>query len=244
MMKTTEAINEVVIANHILANEGVLDAFGHVSVRNPQRPECFLMSVSKAPELVCTEDIIEYGPDSQPIESTSTSLYAERFIHGEIYKARPDVTAICHHHSPAVMPFCISGAPLVAVYQHGAMMGASVPLWDSRDDFGDTNLLITNAAQGASLAAKLAGASIVLMRHHGATVVGKSLQELVFRAVTSARNAQFLYQARLLGPVSGLSEGEIEKAGKIPDVAITRAWLLWKKRALLSDLGTTRSDSL
>lgn len=230
MKDIDQYIEEVVIANHILANEGVLDAFGHVSLRHPVHPDRFLLSTSKAPELVLIEDVIEYGSDSEPVVTTSTGLYAERFIHGEIYRARPDVHAICHHHSPAIMPFCIVNTPLVPVYQHGAMIGAHVPRWDSRDEFGDTNLLVVNAQQGASLARALGNASMVLMQHHGATVVGKDIRELVFRSVTSCKNAEFLYRALALGQAPGLTSGEIEKAGKVPDFAMARAWKLWEGR--------------
>ena len=221
---------EVVTANRILANEGVLDAFGHVSMRHPTLPDRFLLSVSKAPELVTREDVIEYDSNSEPVTPASSGLYAERYIHGEIYRARPDVQAICHHHSPSILPFCISHIPLVPVYQHGAMIGPHVPRWDSRDEFGDTNLLVVNIEQGASLARALDQASIVLMQHHGATVVGKNIQELVFRAVTSCKNAEFLYRALALGPAPGLTPGEIEKAGKVPDFAMARAWKLWEGR--------------
>ena len=124
---------ELVLANRIMANENVLDAFGHISVRHPERPRHFLMSCSRAPELIEFENILEYGPDSQPLIPGDKALYIERFIHGEIYRTRPDVNAICHHHAAAIMPFCIAGVRLVPVYQHGAMIGTHVPLWDSRD---------------------------------------------------------------------------------------------------------------
>jgi len=230
MTEPDRCIQDLVLANRILANEGVLDAFGHVSVRHPQRADRFLLSTSKAPELVASEDILVYGLDSEPLEPVSQALYAERVIHGEIYRARPDVMAICHHHSPSVMPFCISGRPLVPVYQHGAMMGAQVPMWDSREAFGDTNMLVTRSEQGASLAACLGQAAMVLMRHHGATVVGLTLKEMVFRSVTACRNAELLYRALALGPVDGLSPGEIEQAAKVPPMAIDRAWALWAGR--------------
>lgn len=230
MNSVSLSVQELVAANQILANEGVLDAFGHVSVRHPARPDHFLLSTSRAPELVLEQDIIEYNSNSEPVTATSESQYAERYIHGEIYRTRPDVHAICHHHSPAIMPFCISATPLVPVYQHGAMIGAHVPRWDSRDDFGDTNLLIVNTEQGASLARVLGTASIVLMQHHGATVVGKDIKELVFRSVTSCKNAEALYRALALGPAPGLTPGEIEKAAKVPDMAMARAWNLWQGR--------------
>lgn len=222
---------ELAIANHILANTGVLDAFGHVSVRHPQRPDRFLLAQSRAPELVQADDILEYDADAAPVDGAGRPQYSERFIHSEIYRARPDVMAICHHHSAAIMPFCVAGIPVVPVYQHGALIGRDVPLWDSRDDFGDTNLLVTNGAQGASLARALGGASMVLMRHHGATVVGSRLKELVFRAVAASKNAEYQYRALAIGPAPGLTPGEIEMAAKVPPAAIDRAWDLWARDA-------------
>lgn len=225
-----QACSELVLANHILANEGVLDAFGHVSMRHPERPDHFLLSCSRAPELVAQDDIIEFDNTSEPVTRRGEALYIERFIHGEIYRARPDVQAICHHHAPAIMPFCIAGVPVLPVYQHGAMLGQCVPLWDSRSDFGDTNLLVVNTEQGASLARALGSHWMVLMRHHGATVAGYSLKELVFRAIAACRNAQFHLAARALGPVQGLTEGEIAKASNVSPAAINRAWSYYEAR--------------
>lgn len=222
---------ELVLANHILANAGVLDAFGHVSVRHPDRDGHFLLSQSKAPELVQADDILEYDADAVPVDGVGRPQYSERFIHSEIYRARLDVLAICHHHSPSVMPFCVAGLPVVPVYQHGALIGRHVPMWDSRDEFGDTNLLVTNGAQGASLARALGSASMVLMRHHGATVVGLRLKEMVFRAVAACKNAEYQYRAMALGPVHGLTAGEIEMAAKVPPAAVDRAWDLWARDA-------------
>jgi ribulose-5-phosphate 4-epimerase/fuculose-1-phosphate aldolase len=223
--------SQLSLANRILAKAGVLDAFGHVSVRHPERPEHFLLARSKAPELVREDDILEYDLDSVPVDGVGIPQYSERFIHSEIYRARPDVLAICHHHSPSVMPFCVAGIPVVPVYQHGALIGTHVPMWDSRDEFGDTNLLVTNPAQGASLARALGSASMVLMRHHGATVVGARLQELVFRAVSACKNAEYQYRAMAIGTVTGLTEGEIERAANVPPAAIDRAWDLWAGEA-------------
>ena len=223
-------VDELVIANRILANEGVLDAFGHISMRHPEHPDNFLMSCSRAPKQVAFDDIIEYNANSEPITPPNQPLYIERYIHGSIYRARPDVHAICHHHAPQVMSFCVSGKPLIPVYQHGAMIGPHVPFWDSREHFGDTNLLIVNAEQGDSLANALGQNSMVLMRHHGATVVGTSLAELVFRSIAACKNAQFLHAGRVLGPVEGLTPGEIAMAGKVSPNAINRAWSYWSAR--------------
>src|SRR5262249_16991802 len=183
--------HELAIANRILANEGVIDAFGHVSVRHPDDSGRYFLSRSRSPEVVEPNDILEFDLDSQPVASPIVQLYAERVIHGEIYKARPDVVAVAHHHAPAVMPFCISGDPIVPFFQPGAAMGAVAPFWDSRDEFGDTNLLVVKPAEGASLARALGKHSMVLMRRHGATVVGSSLRELVFRAIYSCDNARY-----------------------------------------------------
>jgi HCOMODA/2-hydroxy-3-carboxy-muconic semialdehyde decarboxylase len=159
-------------------------------------------------------------------------MYSERVIHGEIYKARPDVMAVCHHHAPAVMPFCITGEPLVPVFHLGATIGATVPYWDSLDDFGDTNLLVVKPEEGASLARALGAHSIVLMRRHGATVVGASLRELVFRSIYSCLNAVYLSEGKKMGQVGMLTPGEIEMAGainKIPSVPF-RTWEYWATR--------------
>ncbi|QHE84967.1 class II aldolase/adducin family protein [Hydrogenophaga sp. BPS33] len=220
---------ELVTANHILAREGVMDAFGHVSVRHPARAGHFLLSRSRAPELVQPDDILEYDAEANALDGAGQAQYIERFIHSEIYRVRPDVVAICHHHSPSVMPFSVAGVALVPVYQHGAMIGRHVPLWDSREAFGDTNMLVTNGAQGASLATALGAHWMALMRHHGATVVGTSLRELVFRSVVACKNADYQYRAMALGPVAGLTEGEIELAAKVPAAAIDRAWDLWAR---------------
>lgn len=225
-----QLISDLVLANHILANENVLDAFGHVSVRHPGDPDHFFLSGSRAPELVSHDDIIEFGSSSEPVVQRDQALYIERFIHGEIYRLRPDVQAICHHHAPAIMPFCISGRAVVPVYQHGAMLGQFVPLWDSRSEFGDTNLLVVDMVQGASLARTLGPYSMVLMRHHGATVIGNSLKELVFRAIAACRNAGFQLAASGFGSVEGLTPGEIEKASKVSPGAIDRAWMQYESR--------------
>lgn len=240
---------EVALGNRILANEGVLDAFGHVSRRNPENPNRYLLSRSRAPELVEPSDVLEYDLDSRPVKPTNERLYAERVIHGEIYKARPDVHAIVHHHAPAIMPFCIAGTELVPVFHLGAAMGRKVPFWDQHDDFGNTNLLVVKPEEGASLARALGPHSLVLMNRHGATAVGANVQELVFRAIYSCRNAEFQYQARVLGRVIPLWPGEIDEAGKINSLptATNRTWEYWSIRLQKSGNGLSggaaRSDS-
>jgi HCOMODA/2-hydroxy-3-carboxy-muconic semialdehyde decarboxylase len=226
-------LTDLVLASHILANEGVLDGFGHVSARNPDQPERFYLSRARAPELVQPEDILEFGADSEPIAPTSHRVFAERVIHGTIYRQRPDVMAVCHHHAPSMLPFCVTEVPLEPVFHLGATMGETVPVWDSQDEFGDTNLLVSTEAQGLSLARALGGNWTVLMRRHGATVVGRGVRELVFRSIYGARNADILGRARLMGTVKTLTPGERKAAGEfnLTPIALDRAWEQWVRRA-------------
>jgi HCOMODA/2-hydroxy-3-carboxy-muconic semialdehyde decarboxylase len=227
-----EARDRLARANRIIANEGVLDAFGHVSMRHPQDPHRYLMCYSRSPELVQPEDILEFDLDSNPLTPIEKRLYSERVIHGEIYKARADVNAVCHHHAASILPFCVSGAELKAVYHLGATLGPAVPLWDARDEFGDTNLIVRTPDQAASLARALGPNWIVLMRRHGATVAGRSLEELVFRTVYTTRNAALQIQAQQLGEISPLSRGEMELAGpyNLQPGPIARAFEYWSVR--------------
>ena len=227
-----EARQLVARANRMIANEGVLDAFGHVTMRHPTDPNRYLMSRSRAPELVQPEDIHEFTLDSQIVKPIKERLYGERVIHGEIYKARPDVNAICHHHAASILPFCISGMELKPVYHLGATLGPRVPFWDSRDDFGDTTLIVAKPEEGASLARALGKNWIVLMRRHGATVAGTSLEELVFRTIYTARNAALQIEAYNLGWVSPLSAAETELAGEynLKPGPVARAWEYWSVR--------------
>jgi HCOMODA/2-hydroxy-3-carboxy-muconic semialdehyde decarboxylase len=234
---------DTALGNRILAHEGVLDAFGHVSMRHPTNPNRYFLSRSRAPELVEPGDILEYDLDSNPVKATDQRLYAERVIHGEVYKARPDVMAVVHHHAPAVMPFCISGVELQPVMHLGAIIGHKVPMWDQYDEFGDTNLLLVKPEEGASLARTLGQAPLVLMKGHGATVVGSSIQELVFRAIYSCRNAEYQFMARMLGNVSPLRPGEVEKSSQINAMptANFRTWEYWSVRLEKSGGGLARS---
>ena len=233
MGSSLAAIREdVARANRILANEGVMDAFGHVSMRHPDDPGRYLLSRSRAPELVEPGDVLEYDLDSQPVRATNEKLYSERVIHGEIYKARPDVAAIVHHHAPAIMPFCITSVKMMAVFHLGATIGENAPFWDQKDEFGDTNLLVVKPEEGRSLARALGRHSIVLMKRHGATVVAADVRELVFRAIYSCRNAEFQFAAQALGNIQPLSPGEIEQAGALnaqPNVT-SRTWEYWLMR--------------
>lgn len=230
--KLADARAQLALANRIIANEGVLDAFGHVSMRHPTDPKRYLLSRSRAPELVEPADVFEFTLDSDPVKKTDLRLYGERVIHGEIYKARPDVNAVCHNHAPSIMPFCITGAELKPVNHLGATIGPKAPFWDSRDQFGDTNLIVAKPEEGASLARALGPYWVVLMRRHGATVAGATLQELVFRTIFMARNAAQQIQAQDMGPIGALSAGETEMAGKynLMPGPIGRAWEYWTVR--------------
>jgi HCOMODA/2-hydroxy-3-carboxy-muconic semialdehyde decarboxylase len=224
-------LHELAVANHICANEGIIDAFGHVSARHPFHPNLYFLSCYRPPGLVEVCDLIEFTLDSEPVNSTNAEMYAERVIHGEIYKARRDVMAVCHHHCSAVLPFCITGEQLVPVYHLGASIGPKVSFWDPRTEFGDTSLSVETAREGASLARALGRNAVVLMRCHGATVVCSSLRELVFRTVYSCRNAEYQSRAMLLGRISTLSPGETEMAGSLTNLpGVDRAWEHWVKR--------------
>ena len=223
---------ELSLANRILAHEGIVDAFGHISVRHATDPGRFLISRHRAPQLVAPEDILEYTLDTEPVHPTNVRHYGERVIHGCIYQARPDIISICHHHAPAMMPYAISRAAMVPVYHLGASMGLQVPFWDSRDDFGSTALVLVKPEEGRSLAKALGQGWTILMGRHGATAAGKSIRECVFRTIFSCKNAELQTQAHLLGHVEPLSEKEVELAAayNLRPAPQERAWDYWVKR--------------
>jgi ribulose-5-phosphate 4-epimerase/fuculose-1-phosphate aldolase len=222
-------------ANRILAHEGVLDAFGHVSVRHPTDSSRFYLARSLAPELVSDADILEFDLSSQPVLPCDVPLYSERVIHGAIYNARPDINAICHHHASAVLPFCLAELSLRVVTQLGATIGKQVPVWDQRTEFGATNHLVTREDEARSLARCLGPHSIVLMKRHGATVVGANLRELVFRSIYSVRDAELQLRALSCGPIDSFTDEEIDMAGRFPEATLARAWNYWHMR-LRSDI--------
>src|SRR5689334_5729305 len=194
-----EARHELALANRIVANEGVIDAFGHVSMRHPENPKRYLLSRSRAPELVTSEDLIEYDIESQPLRDPGVGQYSERVIHGEIYKARPEVNSVCHHHCPAFMPLLATSTDYMPIFHLGAVGGIRPPFWDQRDEFGDTNMLVVKPEEGASLARALGKHWMVLMMRHGVTVAGTSVRDCVFRSVFSARNAEYQVRAMMIG---------------------------------------------
>jgi ribulose-5-phosphate 4-epimerase/fuculose-1-phosphate aldolase len=222
-------IDDLVTANHILASEGILDGYGHVSVRNPANPKHYFLSRSLAPGLVTAADIIEYDLDSNPMGDDRLS-YRERFIHGEIYKARPDVMAIVHDHSPAVIPFSISSVPLRAVAHLAAFIGVGIPVFEIRDVDGTTDMLVSSPKRGQALAKVLGNYPAALMRGHGAAVVGASVKEAVGRAIYLDLNARIQEQAILLG--GKVTYFEAEEAKKTaPQDGYVRAWDIWKQKA-------------
>ena len=228
----TEIIEELAVANRILGHEGVIDAFGHVSIRHPDDPGRYLLSRSRSPLIVEPDDILEYTLDSEPVTPPDVQQYSERVIHGCIYQARPDVMAVCHHHALAVMPFAIAGKPIVPVFHVGGAIGAEVPFWDQYDEFGETNLLVVKPEEGRSLARSLGGNSVVLMKRHGATVVGASLRGLVSRSIYLCWNADYQFRASLIGTPQPLHPGEVKLAGAInvKTTAAARTWEYWSVR--------------
>ena len=227
-----DARRELALGNRMVANEGVLDAFGHVSMRHLDNPNRYFLSRSRAPELVEPNDFIEYDLDSQPVKEPGATQYSERVIHGEIYKARPDVMAVCHHHSPAFMPLLTTGTDYVPIFHLGAVGGSKPPFWDQYDEFGDTDMLVKKPAEGASLARALGKHDMVLMKRHGVTAVGTSVKMCVFRSIFSSRNAEYQVRGMGLGKIDPLRPGEIELAGKIANstTGLDRAWEYWLQR--------------
>ena len=226
-------ILDVVIANRILANQEVVDAYGHVSARHPLDGNRFLLSRSKSPELVEAGDILQFHLDGTPVEAPTSPLYIERFIHAAIYAARPDVNAVVHAHAAEVLPFTISRTPLQPVIQNAGVVGAHVPVWDSRGSFGDTNLLVSSIGMGADLARMLGRDHVVLMRGHGFAAAARSLIEVLRMAIYLRLDAKVLTEALKLGPVVPLSTGEITKIANVsPDAPeLRRAWIYWATRA-------------
>jgi HCOMODA/2-hydroxy-3-carboxy-muconic semialdehyde decarboxylase len=227
-----EARYLVALANRMLSNEGVLDAFGHVSMRHPRDPGRYLLSRSRSPGLIEPDDVLEYTLDSAPVKPPTVALYAERVIHGCVYAARPDVTAVVHHHSPAVLPFCIAGVPIVPVFHLGAAGGETIPFWNQQEEFGDTNLLVVKPEEGESLARRLGPHGAVLLNNHGATVVGKDMREMVSRTIFMCQNAEYQLKAHLLGKVTTLTPGETRLASTLnalPNVT-NRTWEYWEQR--------------
>jgi HCOMODA/2-hydroxy-3-carboxy-muconic semialdehyde decarboxylase len=229
-------IDDLVTANRIVYHQGVVDGFGHISARHPRDPERFLMSRARAPGLVTAGDILVFGMDGEPVVTKNAPpIYGERFIHSEIYKARPDVNAVLHSHSPTVIPFSITNVPMRPI--RVGFLYPEVPVFDTRDAAGWTDLLISNPALGKALAQKLGSNSVVLLRGHGNAVVGPDLHVTVYRAIYTEQNAKQQLQAMMLGgPITYLAPEEAQiinavRAKRRPGIGVDRIWDLMKSEA-------------
>ncbi|WP_376096106.1 class II aldolase/adducin family protein [Roseomonas sp. CCTCC AB2023176] len=226
-------LGDLVIANRILAHEGVLDDFGHVAVRHPERPDRFFCSRSRSPELVTRDDLLEFDLDGTPTDPKGLKPYLETVLHARLFAARPDVKATVHHHAPAVLPFTVTDVPLRPVFHMAASLGGPVPVWDSRDEFGDTNMLVDTMAKADSHARALGGGTSVLLRNHGASNAAHSLPALVFIAVRMMQNAELQYRSMSLGTPRFLTEGEIRLTAdmQMSERPLDRAWAYYRARA-------------
>jgi ribulose-5-phosphate 4-epimerase/fuculose-1-phosphate aldolase len=227
-------LRELAIANRILAHEGVVDAFGHVSMRHPRRPERFFMARSRAPELVTVDDLMEFELDGTAVDARGRTPYAERFIHGAIYEKRADVNSVIHNHSQAIIPYGVTPVRLRPLLHVAAAIGEDIPVWDIRRKFGDTNMLVVTMEQGRDLAATLGANRVALMRGHGCAVACRTLREAVFTAVYLQVNAVLQTQALALSDqVEFLSPGELAKANEMTSqpIGLDRAWEYWSMRA-------------
>jgi ribulose-5-phosphate 4-epimerase/fuculose-1-phosphate aldolase len=232
-------IEDLMAANRILAAEGVVDAFGHVSARHPQKPDRFVMSRARSPELVEPADIMEFTLEGEATDSSGRKGHLERFIHGGLYEARPDVQSVVHSHSRSVIPFAITEEKLRPVVHSSGTIGREVPVWDAQHSFGDTDLLVSNIAMGRDLARTFGDGNCALMRGHGCTVAGQSIREAVYTAYYLEANADLQLKASCLGKVTFLTPGEIEKVNlrlshDKPGEGFDRAWEYWCRRSGVS----------
>jgi HCOMODA/2-hydroxy-3-carboxy-muconic semialdehyde decarboxylase len=227
-----DATRDLVVANRILAHEGILDAFGHVSVRHPADPSRFLLSRMVAPGQVAAADILEFNLDSQPIKKDGPKVFVERFIHGEIYRRRPDVMAVVHSHSPALIPFGTNSTKLKPMYHMSAFLGQGAPVFDIRDCDKKSDMLVRNGLHGSALARSLGEAAVALMRGHGNVSTGPNVRVAVYRAVYCELNAQLQLQAHMLGGKTRfLSPSEASGADKANIAVLDKAWNYWVERA-------------
>jgi ribulose-5-phosphate 4-epimerase/fuculose-1-phosphate aldolase len=226
-------IEDLVAGSRILAAEGVLDAYGHISARSDKRPDRFIMSRSRAPALVTAADLMELDAESEPLAGDKRKGFIERYIHGEIYRSRPEVMAVVHSHSPSVIPFGITKTKLRPVYHMGSFLWSGAPVWDIRRVREDNDVLVRDRPLGAALAQALGSCACVLMRGHGMTVVGASVQEAVFRAIYTEMNARLQLRAETLeGPIQFLSDTEGRRSTEANRGTLERPWELWKQNAM------------
>ena len=231
-------LRDLVIGNRVLANENILDAYGHISVRNPENPKHYFLSCSRSPELVQRSDIMEFRLDGTPIGNDQRTPYLERFIHGAVYERNPETCAVVHSHAEEILPYTISNQALIPVIHSAGIIGSVTPLWDIANNFGDTTLLVVNIEQGRDLAMKLGNNSVVLMRGHGFAAAGQSLSEVVRISIMLARNARVLTTALKFGGVKPLTAGEVALRQKMraDGQEFYRAWEYWATRAGCSNM--------
>ena len=228
-------IDDLVLANHILVNQGVLDGFGHISVRDPANPQRFFIARSMAPALVQADDILACDLDSNVIDERGRKTYLERFIHGEIFKLRPDVNAVIHSHSPSVIPFGVTGARLRPICHMSGFLGATTPVFEIRHSAGESSdLLVRSHALGKALAEVLGAHPVALMRGHGSVAVGSSIKQVVYRAIYTENNARLQAMSMPLGEISYLTDGEASATAEMNDQHLDRPWQMWKRDALAS----------
>jgi HCOMODA/2-hydroxy-3-carboxy-muconic semialdehyde decarboxylase len=227
-------ILELVLANRILAHHGVIDAYGHVSVRSDADPKRYLLGRSIAPETMRQQDIIVYDLDSNPLDAAGRDSVRERYIHGEIYKTRPEVMAVVHNHSPTVVPFSVTGVPMRALYHMAAFIGDGLPVFEIRDAQKGTDLLVKSAYLGQALAKTLGGRPAALMRGHGSVVVGENLPRAVGRSIYLEQSARMQLQAMTIagpgGSIVFMDQAEVEAS--VPPQEYNRAWPCWRAWAL------------
>jgi len=226
-------LEDLAAASRILADQGVFDAAGHVSMRHPGHPERFLMSRSLAPQMITADDIMEFDLDCNAIDPRGRNGFIERYLHGEIFRKRPDVMVVAHSHSPSVIAFGLSNTPMRAMYHNAAFLAAGVPVFDIREKFGVTDIVVSTAAKGAALAEVLADKPVALLRAHGMVVVGPTLPVAVFRAIFTDISARIQHQALALGgPLAALDAEEGRLADVVNVQTVGRSWDLWKSRVM------------
>lgn len=233
----SDLVDRLVYANRILYDQGIVDGLGHVSVRHPNQDGVFLLSCNRAPGLVKRQDIVCYDLDGNAVSQTTERPYLERFIHSEIYRARPDVVSVVHSHSPSVIPFAITHNPLKPVFHMSGFLGSGSAHFEIREAAGNSDMLIRSAYLGEALAKSLGKHNCVLMRGHGSTVVGTSLEQVVYRAIYAEVNAKLQLAANGLGEISFLNEEEAKLASDMNDGQIPRSWNLWVTRLGQIDIG-------
>jgi HCOMODA/2-hydroxy-3-carboxy-muconic semialdehyde decarboxylase len=233
----SDLVDRLVYANRILYDQGIVDGLGHVSVRHPNQDGVFLLSCNRAPGMVKRQDIVCYDLDGNAVSQTTERPYLERFIHSEIYRARSDVVAVVHSHSPSVIPFAITHNPLKPVFHMSGFLGSGSAHFEIREAAGNSDMLIRSAYLGEALARSLGKHNCVLMRGHGSTVVGTSLEQVVYRAIYAEVNAKLQLAANGLGEISFLNEEEAKLASDMNDGQIPRSWNLWVTRLGQIDIG-------